>query len=269
MNQNQQETFKRIAEHRLDFEGDTLTFSKRLARENGWSARYTERVIEEYRRFCFLAVHAGHPVTPSDAVDQAWHLHLTYTRDYWETYCPDVLGIELHHGPTRGGKDEAAKYTDWYARTLSSYFEFFGRPPRDLWPEPAERFRNVARFVRINTADELTLSRTAVRRGGLALGGIGLTVTAASAMASDASDIVGGLVFVAIVIIAGTVLFTFARNSASGGSGRQGGCGYVGAPMMGSSGKKKATADSDAAGGDGGGDAGGGSGDGGGGCGGA
>ncbi len=59
-----------------------LPFTTRLGRENGWSPAAAERVVAEYRRFCFLAIAAGHPVTPSDAVDQAWHLHLTYTRDY-------------------------------------------------------------------------------------------------------------------------------------------------------------------------------------------
>ena len=69
-----------------------LTFADRLARENGWSAAKAARVVDEYRRFCFLAATAGHEVTPSDAVDQAWHLHLTYSRDYWERFCPEVLG---------------------------------------------------------------------------------------------------------------------------------------------------------------------------------
>ena len=55
-----------------------LPFAARLARENGWSDAHAARVMEEYRRFCFLATTAGHEVTPSDAVDQAWHLHLTY-----------------------------------------------------------------------------------------------------------------------------------------------------------------------------------------------
>src|SRR5262245_11583978 len=83
-----------------------LSFAARLARENGWNAVFTERVITEYKRFCFLAATAGHEVTPSDAVDQAWHLHLTYTRDYWQRFCPDVLGGPLHHGPTSGGDNE-------------------------------------------------------------------------------------------------------------------------------------------------------------------
>jgi hypothetical protein len=63
-----------------------LTFAARLARKNRWNAGFAERVIGEYKRFCFLAVTAGHEVTPSDAVDQAWHLHLTYSRDCWERF---------------------------------------------------------------------------------------------------------------------------------------------------------------------------------------
>ncbi len=47
----------------------SLTFEKRLARENGWTLRYTERVVQEYKRFAFLAATAGHPVTPSEDVD--------------------------------------------------------------------------------------------------------------------------------------------------------------------------------------------------------
>src|SRR5438309_235996 len=67
-----------------------LSFAARLARENGWSASYAARVIDEYKCFCFLAVTGDQEVTPSDAVDQAWHLHLTYSRDYWERFCPPI-----------------------------------------------------------------------------------------------------------------------------------------------------------------------------------
>ncbi|WP_207796605.1 glycine-rich domain-containing protein [Sphingomonas oleivorans] len=80
-----------------------LPFAKRLARENGWTDAHAARVIEEYRRFCFLSVTGDGEMTPSDAVDQVWHLHLSYSRDYWERFCPNVLGRALHHGPTAGG----------------------------------------------------------------------------------------------------------------------------------------------------------------------
>jgi hypothetical protein len=76
--------YQRIQAFPLAQLNNQLSFSKRLARDNGWSSGYAQRVIEEYKKFAFLAVAAGHPVTPSDQVDQVWHLHLTYTRSYWE-----------------------------------------------------------------------------------------------------------------------------------------------------------------------------------------
>ena len=68
-------------------------------------------MISEYRRFVFLALAAGHPVTPSDQVDQAWHLHLLYTNSYWNRFCGETLGRRLHHGPTQGGASERDKFT--------------------------------------------------------------------------------------------------------------------------------------------------------------
>ncbi len=126
-------------------------FSRRLARDNGWSEAYAQRVIEEYRRFVYLAVMAGHPVTPSDQVDQVWHLHLTYSRSYWEEFCPKVLEKPLHHEPTRGGAAEQSKFGDWYAKTLASYETLFQeKPPSDLWPDPEVRFGQDLQFVRVN-----------------------------------------------------------------------------------------------------------------------
>ena len=81
-----------------------LTFTRRLARENGWSLGYAVRVVDQYKRFMFLTVAAGHAVTPSEDVDQAWHLHLAYTRSYWNDFCGEVLRCPVHHGPTRGGQ---------------------------------------------------------------------------------------------------------------------------------------------------------------------
>jgi uncharacterized protein (TIGR04222 family) len=130
-----------------------LSFSQRLARENHWSWEFAERAIVEYKRFAFLAVVAGHPVTPSDQVDQVWHLHLTYTRSYWEEFCPQVLQKPLHHEPTRGGVAESLKFEDWYGKTLESYQHWFGElPPEDIWPAAAIRFGTSSQFVRVNAA---------------------------------------------------------------------------------------------------------------------
>jgi hypothetical protein len=144
-----------------------LSFSARLARENGWSATHVARVIEEYRRFCFLAVTAGHEVTPSDAVDQAWHLHLTYSRDYWERFCPDILGRPLHHGPTAGGGAERDRYFEQYAHTLKSYEQTFGEAaPGDIWPDAARRLIEDPKARRVHPRDAVIIPRRAAKVAG-------------------------------------------------------------------------------------------------------
>ena len=162
----------------LDATGAVLPFSQRLARDNGWSPAFARRVVREYKRFVFLAATCGHPVTPSDEVDQAWHLHLVYTRSYWDELCGQILGFALHHGPTRGGAAEGQKFGDWYARTLQSYLAAFGElPPADIWPPAAQRFGDAPYFRRVNLRRHWLLprlrwpGRTPGRRETLALAG--------------------------------------------------------------------------------------------------
>lgn len=158
----------RIAAHRIGPADASLTFAARLARENGWSTAHAERVIGEYKRFCFLAVTAGHDVTPSDAVDQAWHLHLTYSRDYWQHFCPAVLGADLHHGPTAGGTAERTRYYRQYAETLAAYESAFGAPPPpDIWPSARRRFLVDPVGVRVNLFDGIFLKRRVALAVGL------------------------------------------------------------------------------------------------------
>ncbi|MDT8758130.1 hypothetical protein MZO42_05415 [Sphingomonas psychrotolerans] len=153
----------RLSLYRFGHDNAALPFAERLARDNGWSRAEADRVIEEYRRFCFLAVTATHPVTPSDQVDQAWHLHLTYTRDYWERFCPEVLGRPLHHGPTAGGADEQHRYFIQYAETLRSYERVFGSPPADLWPDAARRLNEDPKARRVHPRDAIIVPRKVMR----------------------------------------------------------------------------------------------------------
>jgi hypothetical protein len=154
----------RIRAFRFDEGAPALPFAARLARENGWTLCYAERVIEEYRRFMFLAVAAGHPVTPSDQVDQAWHLHLLYTRSYWNRFCKDVLQQRIDHDPTEGGRDESRKFLRWYEETLASYRRYFGEPPADIWPRSAIRFGDDLRYVRINVKRTLVIPKARLGR---------------------------------------------------------------------------------------------------------
>lgn len=157
-------------------EATAFPFSERLARENGWPLPYARRVIQEYKRFAFLAVAAGHPVTPSDEVDQAWHLHMLYTSSYWKDFCGEVLRKPLHHGPTKGGESERDKFHDWYTRTLQSYRKFFNEePPVDIWPDSRRRFGQDIHFVRVNASRNWIIPKPA---GILALQNLGAQLQA-------------------------------------------------------------------------------------------
>src|SRR5262249_53425899 len=99
----------RLEAMEIDPPGATTRFHHRMMQDNRWTDAFAGRVIKEYRRFLYLAARARHPVTPSDTVDQAWHLHLIYTRQYWEELCGKILGLELHHEPSAGGAVESSK----------------------------------------------------------------------------------------------------------------------------------------------------------------
>ena len=160
MNFRQAELYQRIERFSLDQPDNQLSFRQRLAKDNGWSLHYTDKVIEEYKKFVFLAVVAGHPVSPSDQVDQAWHLHLTYTRSYWEEFCPKILQTSLHHEPTRGGLSEKIKFDELYSKTLESYRQFFDQsPPLNIWSRPKDRFGRDLYFQRVNIKQNWVLKK--------------------------------------------------------------------------------------------------------------
>lgn len=161
----------RILAFDIDGGEASLPFAARLARENGWSRPYAERVVEEYKRFAFLAVTSGITVCPSEDVDAAWHLHLTYTRSYWKRFCGEVLGRPLHHEPTKGGSAEGAKHLAMYADTLAAYRDAFGRgAPTDIWPDGAQRFGDDTHHRAVNTSRNWVIPKAPVKRAALLTG---------------------------------------------------------------------------------------------------
>ena len=153
--------WQKIDAFRIDDDQSSFTFSARLARENGWTADYTARVIEEYKKFIFLCCISPMGVTPSDAVDQAWHLHLTFTKSYWVDLCQNTLQKEIHHNPTKGGEQEATKFDDYYSGSFKIYTDKFGtEPPADICPDNEKRFSDI-NFQRVN------MSKYVLVKGGI------------------------------------------------------------------------------------------------------
>ena len=118
-----------------DFPPAMLT---RLQHEQGWTPSFTRLAVDEYQRFVQLAVTAPHSVTPSTVVDEVWHTHLMFTRDYWMNFTP-LLPTPLHHEPGDGTPVSDAHFRDQYTRTLDLYRGTFGQvPPPEVWPDPRQ-----------------------------------------------------------------------------------------------------------------------------------
>jgi hypothetical protein len=151
MTKEENTLWQKIEAFRLDDPDAGFQFSARLARENGWSLAYSHRVIAEYKKFIFMCCISPTGVTPSDPVDQAWHLHLTFTRSYWVDLCRDTIGKEIHHNPTKGGAQEAKKFDQFYTSSQTLYIDKFGiTPPEDIWHNNQQRFSDID-FQRVNT----------------------------------------------------------------------------------------------------------------------
>jgi hypothetical protein len=148
----------------LDIPEVDFSFSDRLARENGWSKEYANCVITEYKKFVFLSATSGKSLTPSDEVDQAWHMHMIYSRSYWNEMCKGILGgFMLHHGPTKGGKLEAERFHDQYQYTLDLYADVFNEnPPSDIWPSVEKRFSPMD-YKRIDVTKNIILNKNKVK----------------------------------------------------------------------------------------------------------
>ncbi|PWK67097.1 hypothetical protein LX99_04955 [Mucilaginibacter oryzae] len=212
----QTQLWDRINGFQLDDPHAEFKFSERLARENGWSMRYTHRVIAEYKKFLFLCYVAERGVTPADAVDQAWHLHLTFTRSYWIDLCRDTIGREIHHNPTRGGGSEAVKYHHFYTDTARLYADHFGEmPPVDIWPDHDTRFGKI-NFQRVSL-DNYWLIRKPKHARALALSLALILLGWVFIQASD--NYIFVLVFTAVLVV--IMIFSY-REEGRGGDKRDG-----------------------------------------------
>jgi hypothetical protein len=151
MTAEQKQLWEKIRRFELDDPQSSYSFSDRLARENIWSIEYSLKVIDEYKKSIFLQCIASDPLTPSDEVDQVWHLHLLYTRSYWIDLCQNTLRKEIHHGPTKGGEHQREKFENLYEKTIEFYTTLFDHsPPQRIWPPSSKRFSDI-HFSRVNT----------------------------------------------------------------------------------------------------------------------
>ena len=183
------------------------SFATSLAKDSGWDDAFTERAITEYRRFLFLSQVSDTPVTPPIIIDKVWHKHMTYTREYWEVLCKDILGKPLHHEPGRTPAD-TARHAEQFQKTRALYVLCFDQaPPDEFW----------AKSQPSTLRKRLTL---------LAASGVAIL----GAIITGRADVMVGSLLVVVVIweMGGMPLFAFNTNSNQSGGGGRANCANCG-----------------------------------------
>lgn len=128
--------WERIRNYQFDEDPTApITFLDKLCKEQKWSKAYALLAIEEYKKFVFLCLVLPNGASPSHVVDQVWHLHLTYTKSYWQRFCKEVLLKDLHHHPSNGHVEEREGLKSKYFETLVAYHRYFEElPVLGFWP---------------------------------------------------------------------------------------------------------------------------------------
>lgn len=225
MTNSELELWNRIKAFQFDKPDVQLTFAKRLARENRISENFANEIIDEYRKFLFLCCVSREPVSPSPLVDQAWHLHLNYTRSYWTDLCGNTLGRSLHHDPTEGGAAEDKKFKVLYLRTLQLYESYFSSPaPDDIWPS-----RDAGPETNeIEKGGFWTFSKPAFSFGRRKNRASLLALILASLLFGCSASASSGLLILIILLVLGVVIYLIWRHNRNSTGYGGSGCGSAG-----------------------------------------
>jgi uncharacterized membrane protein YgcG len=121
----------------VDGDWENSKFIIRVAEKHDWRPSKVRALIEEYKKFLYIAVTDG-PATPSKEVDEIWHEHILFTESYFGTWTK-VLGRTLHHKPGFEGED----FSKTFKRIEDKKREYFGAEVVDKLSEVADAITDI------------------------------------------------------------------------------------------------------------------------------
>jgi len=107
---------------------DFSNIKNKLIHTYGWPKKNADKCIQQYKNFLFLLKKYGNTqqLTPSEDLDEVWHLHILNTKQYRQD-CDNIFGKFLDHDPiypTQKSLSETSKNT--FQITQDLYRKEFG-----------------------------------------------------------------------------------------------------------------------------------------------
>ena len=114
----------------------------RLAEKTGWSEEKMKIVISEYLRYIALIMlwkqgKIAIQATPSHDIDEVWHNHMLFTREYIQ-FCEKWNGEYIHHQPSYNA--DGSRPGGWNAHMTR---EENKAVLQKAWAETREAYNNV------------------------------------------------------------------------------------------------------------------------------
>ena len=81
----------------------------RLMEREHWEREDASEAIRRYKNFLILILkYPDHLLAPAPDMDEAWHHHILFTREYTQA-CEKIFGGYLHHTPAQSSHFEEKK----------------------------------------------------------------------------------------------------------------------------------------------------------------
>lgn len=111
-----------------------LTNVKRRMVKLGYKSDRIDELETEYKKFILCNVALNNPCPISPEVDEMWHAHILFTRDY-AAFCSAIRpGFFIHHQPTMSAEEVGRLMTAYKEKTLPALEALFGSVNADFWP---------------------------------------------------------------------------------------------------------------------------------------
>lgn len=112
---------------------DLARIKAKLVHDSVCTQERADAIEVQYKHY--LAVSMSNPGLPapiSVEVDQMWHQHILFTRDY-AAMCDRVCGRFIHHKPCESDEEQVRLSKDYQANTLPLMRQMFGEVDPAFW----------------------------------------------------------------------------------------------------------------------------------------
>lgn len=93
-----------------------------------WPSEDANEAVRRYKNFLLLLLkYPNEFLAPAPDIDEAWHNHILFTREYM-CDCQAIFGNYLHHAPSQNSPEEKKVMLEAQSRCSDLYIQEFNEP---------------------------------------------------------------------------------------------------------------------------------------------